>query len=109
MATPGAIAKRTEKRQVEILKAVQTMVAEIAELKIKIGEPDAIELKAEIDETEDRTDEIKVAIHSAALDITEQASKTVAVMMNEMANLKAEIAELKAAIRVPPATRRTKK
>ncbi|KKL89126.1 hypothetical protein LCGC14_1917850, partial [marine sediment metagenome] len=51
MATPGAIAKRTEKRQIEILEAVKMLEAEVADLKTKIGEPDVIELKAEIDET----------------------------------------------------------
>ena len=50
MATPGAIAKRTEKRQIEILEAVKMLEAEVADLKTKIGEPDVIELKAEIDE-----------------------------------------------------------
>ncbi len=38
MATPSAIVKRTEKRQIEILEAVKGLVAEIADLKAEIAE-----------------------------------------------------------------------
>ena len=114
MATPSAIAKRTEKRQIEILEAVKMLEAEVADLKTKIGEPDVIELKAEIDETVDRTDEILAVIRSAASDVgqqTRQASIAIGSMADEMVNLKTEIAELRPPIAPPPAaaTRRTKK
>ncbi len=37
MATPSAIAKRTEKRQIEILEAVKILMAEVADLKAEIA------------------------------------------------------------------------
>lgn len=37
MATASAIAKRTEKRQIEILEAVKILMAEVAELKSEIA------------------------------------------------------------------------
>lgn len=95
MATPSAIAKRTEKRQIEILDAVKMLEADFDELKAYIGRTDEVELKANFDETIDRTDEILAAIGS---------------MADELINLKAEIAELQSAIAPPAATtRRTKK
>ncbi len=98
MATPSAIAKRTERRQIEILEAVKVLVAEVAELKAKTGRADVIELKAEFDETVDRTDEILAAIRSTALDIGQQTKS----MADEIVNLKAAIAP-------PPTARRIKK
>jgi hypothetical protein len=43
MATSSAIAKRTEKRQIEILEAVNVLMIEVADLKAEIAG-----LKAEI-------------------------------------------------------------
>lgn len=104
MATPSAIAKKTERRQIEILEAVKALMAEIAELKAK--EPDTIELTAELDETVDRTDEILAAIGKSFAEIRAQQDRT----LNACAMMAAEIAELKAAISPAPAgTRRTKK
>jgi len=37
MATPSAIAKRTEKRQIEILEAVQTVLIEVVGLRAEIA------------------------------------------------------------------------
>ena len=87
MATLSAIAKRTERRQIEILKAVHASRTEVTDL--------------------------KAAIHSTALDIgqqTRQASIAIGSMADEIVNLKVEIAELQSAIAPPAATtRRTKK
>ena len=123
MATPSAIAKRTEKRQIEILEAVKMLMAEVAELKAETGRTDVIELKAELDETIDRTDEILAAIHSIVkteiyslkqqvaevssqiAELKEQTglvSIAIGSMADEMVNIKAEVAQ-------PPASRRTKK
>ena len=114
MATIERMEKKRSSQIMEILEAVKMLGAEVAELKIRIGEPDVIELKAEIDGTVDRTDEILAAIRSTALDIgqqTRQASVAVGSMADEMVNLKTEIAELRPPIAPPPAaaTRRTKK
>ncbi|KKN26467.1 hypothetical protein LCGC14_0874390 [marine sediment metagenome] len=111
MATPSAIAKRTEKRQIEILEAVKMLEAEVAELKADIGRTDEVELKTEFDETIDRTDEILAAIRSTALDVgqqTRQVSIAIGSMADELVNIKAE---LKPDIAPSPAaaTRRTKK
>ncbi len=38
MATASAIAKRTERRQIDILEAVKVLVAEVAELKAEVAE-----------------------------------------------------------------------
>lgn len=114
MATIERMEKKRSSQVMEILEAVKMLGAEVAELKIRIGEPDVIELKAEIDETVDRTDEILAAIRSTASDVgqqTRQASIAIGSMADEIVNLKAEIAELRPPIAPPPAaaTRRTKK
>lgn len=114
MATIEQMEKKRSSQVMEILEAVKMLGAEVAELKIRIGEPDVIELKAEIDETVDRTDEILAAIRSTASDVgqqTRQASIAIGSMADEIVNLKAEIAELRPPIAPPPAaaTRRTKK
>lgn len=114
MATIEQMEKKRSRQIVEILEAVKMLGAEVAELKTKIGEPDVIELKAEIDETTDRTDEILAVIRSTASDVgqqTRQASIAIGSMADEIVNLKAEIAELRPPIAPPPAaaTRRTKK
>ncbi len=88
------------------------MKAEIADLKAEVGRTDEIELKAEFDETIDRTDEILTVIRSSFLDIGQQtklAAKAIGSMADEIVNLKAEIAELKFAIAPPPTSRRIKK
>lgn len=84
MATASAIAKRTEKRQIEILEAVKMMM------------------------TVDRTDEILEVILDIGLQ-TRQASIAVGSMADEIVNLKAGIAELKAAVTPLPTSRRPKK
>ena len=83
MATVEQMEKKRSRQVIEILEAVKMMVSEVGELKAGIG----------------RTDEILAAIHSTALDIgqqTKQASIAIGSMADEMVNIKAEIAELKA-------------
>lgn len=103
MAAPGAIAKRTERRQIEILEAIKVLKAEIAELKIG---PDRTD---ETVETIDRTDEILAAINNAAARIgkeTERCLNAIGLVANEMISLKAE---LKPDTPPSPASRRPKK
>lgn len=94
MATEAQMEKRRSKQVEEILTAVNELRTEVTDLKADIGRTDEVELKAEFDETIDRTDEILAAIRS---------------MADEIVNLKAEVAELQAAITPPPTSRRTKK
>lgn len=111
MATPGQMAKKAAKQTSDILTAIEALVVMVVELKTK--EPDTIELTAELDETLDRTDEILAAINGAAMldgKAAERCLHAIGLVANEMINLKADIAELKAEIAPPPATaRRTKK
>lgn len=110
MATTSAIAKRTERRQIDILEAVKGLVAEVAELKAETGRTDAIELKAEFDEAVDRTDEILAAIRSAADEIVKTE---IYGLKQQVAEVSGQIADLKIILTTPatvPATaRRTKK
>ena len=85
MTSPAIMAKKAAQQTAKILAAVQLLTTEMAEL--KAAKPGAIELKAEIDETVDRTGEILAAIGNAF-----------GSMADELVMLKAEIAELKALI-----------
>ena len=113
MATIEQMEKKRSRQIEEILAAVRMTTAEVAELKADIGRTEVIELKAEIDETTDRTDEILAEIRSTALDIgqqTKQASIAIGSMADEIVNLKVEIAGLKfSTVTSSPTSRRTKK
>ena len=88
MATPEIMAKKAARQTAEILAAVQSLAAEVAEL--KAAQPGVIELTAEIDEKADWTDEILAANQKLVM--------AVGSMADELVRLKAEIAELKALI-----------
>ncbi len=82
MATVEQMEKKRSRQIVEILTAVHALVTivnelrtEVADLKADIGRANEVELKAEFDETIDRTDEILAAIRSTAQQ-TKQASIT---------------------------------
>ena len=112
MATPSAIAKKTERRQIEILEAVKVLMVKVAELKAK--EPDTIELTAKMGEIPDQTGEILAAIGKSFAETRAQQDRTLhacAMMAAEITELKAKIISLEASVTAPPpATRsRTKK
>ncbi len=106
MATPSAIAKRTEKRQFEILESVKGLVAEVAELKAEIGRTDVIELEA-----------VKMMMAEIAELKAELLKTEIYGLKQQVAEISGQIAELKiilttpppAVTPAPPTARRTKK
>jgi hypothetical protein len=114
MATPQQMEKKRTKQIEEILTAIGELAVDVEGLKAAQG----VELKAEFDETVDRTDEILTAINQAlasnsnafaeATGLSRRILEATALMAGEVLVLKADISELKDALAKSPAAARSK-